>query len=236
MTIIRPVTETIPATRDMIEESPIPLGFAITPYASRPDLFTFSTHETIYPSSNKQDSHINFALPMKASLVARCTHCGAPINPSSSLISLETALCALCGQTFLITYESQTEARNRAESLLLGRKKKYTHKDEEEQQYKQRWTGQRVLEECNHAAIEYSLPLIYIRDNQATDTYTPIYSLPVSACPPLLALLIDGTSTDALYYNTLSSTLTQWLLLHHSEKKGTRIGMFILTRNGGLSV
>jgi len=90
-----------------------------------------------------------------------------------------------------------------------------------------------------------------------------MYSIPASQCPPLLILLIDGTSTDANYYVELSRSIHTALFGTAVVKgddddtddtkgdggsqsasappsppswKGTKVGIFIMTSGGGLSI
>ncbi len=69
-----------------------------------------------------------------------------------------------------------------------------------------------------------------------------MYALPAGACPPLLAVFIDGTSDNMGYYARISDYLKR--LIHGSDLdsgkkndyKGTRVGIFIMTENGSLSI
>jgi hypothetical protein len=74
--------------------------------------------------------------------------------------------------------------------------------------------------------------------DRKTNQMQEIYALPCQVCPPLLAIFIDGSSTDKQYYKYISTSLNN--LLQSKEKnggfKGTRVGIFIMTNGGGLSV
>lgn len=156
-----------------------------------------------------------------------------------------------------------------------------------EVQYKRRYDGRdsNNLKECRLKNVEYSLPLFGVSTsvsglastrniNKKRERLNEIYSIPASMCPPLLTILIDGTSTDPKYYRKICSSLNQ--LLYHCQNnndydgisnndnidekenggdnnssnrsngygkssttanfKGCKIGIFVMTKGGGLSV
>jgi hypothetical protein len=105
------------------------------------------------------------------------------------------------------------------------------------------------LKECTDKIVEYSLPLFVdpeaggggagsVQGTHNRPDYSSIYSCPATACPPLLIILIDGTSPQSGFYKQICSALMQ---LVHPDKdadtfKSTRVGIFIMTKGGCLSV
>jgi len=241
------VTGKTPATTKILEETSLPLGFSLTPHAQTADL-----------SKTKQDDHIEKVLssfqncqnveedkvenytkfsqqknfPVKESLVAKCTHCGAFINPYSPFLSEMSVLCCICRKVFEIDYETQREARFQAtdNNLLPEDKHEYWNHIKRERS---------AINKCNEKLVELSVPVCSSKSIEKNGGVTSedIYSIPASSCPPLLAILVDGTSYDAQYYDLIRKAIARLLETNSSHHfKETCMGIFVMTKGGGLSV
>jgi len=282
MTLLRPITKKTPASTSTIEETGLPFGFVLQPFhnkdivtaGTKPNNASSSENTTSYyytssrPNSptkritNKTASKLQ---PTKACLIAKCTNCGSPLNPTSPFISSWSVLCNFCGQTFDVDYETQHEMRQKALSSKSGRNSRSvsnsnnnnnnnnrSSNNDRKIEYKNRYTRNQNLPECKKSKIEYSLPLLSVPMPESNNSHhNEIYTLPAKMCPPLITILIDGTTTNANYYNEICTSLDILLQIcdddnHNNNSnnkkhddlffKGCRIGIFIMTKHGGLSI
>ena len=105
MTILRSVFDSIPATLDIQHDiQPLPLGMVLMPFANTTSRASSSTRRSKTKTNEQQqqqqqesnrkedeqqpqpqheleEAPIVIKLPPKATMVARCTKCGAPLNP-----------------------------------------------------------------------------------------------------------------------------------------------------------
>ena len=118
MTILRPVTQIAPASTDVLEDTSLPLSFVITPFGPRTELSS-SAHQNGTPreASSTASPPPTQSLPVPATLVAKCTHCGSPANPCTPCVDVRSQqyLCGLCGKTYGADADSQHRARRRAD-------------------------------------------------------------------------------------------------------------------------
>ena len=118
MTILRPVTQIAPASTDVLEDTSLPLSFVITPFGPRPELSS-PAHQNGTPreASSTASPPPTQSLPVPATLVAKCTHCGSPANPCTPCVDVRSQqyLCGLCGKTYGADADSQHRARRRAD-------------------------------------------------------------------------------------------------------------------------
>lgn len=273
MTIIQPVTDESPFNQETLDRSGLPFSFVLTPYANRSavsngddDQFNqthgASTQDNkilelkrarskakAMDHSTRQDD-----FPIKATLIAKCSHCGAPLNPLNRFIQHWHVLCNLCGHVYDAHYEYQELARK----TLFGDygddddnddEQKMMEEDymtQEEAEYTRRYGSGIYQEECSKRLLECSLPLLQVRTKSGRNVTKKmkkddVYVLPSNVCPPLLAIFIDGTSTNADYYARIYSCLNHLIDTNNKDKekveyKGTRVGIFIMTQKGSLSV
>ena len=240
MTILRPVTTKSPSSTAVLEDSGLPFSFVVTPFAhrsavSKGDDDKFNLKKEKKEKGSKRDTSRKSAFPTKASLIAKCIYCGSPLNSTCRFVEHWTVLCNICGKTYEADYDTQSTARMQANKYLMDDDLDEIRQSNEEAEYRSRYGGDSRQEECVKALIEYSLPLLSVT-NPATQRQEEVYSLPSQLCPPLLAIFIDGTSSDAEYYNRISSCLNQLFSADSQEYKSTRVGIFVMTKNGGLSV
>ena len=218
MTILRPVTTKSPSNVEVLEDSGLPFGFVLTPFAHR-SLIGQGNDDKF---NQKRKSGNCGAFPTKASLIAKCTYCGSPLNLTCNVLDNWRILCTICGEHYDGGYQPKDKDKDKT-SLSC-----------EEAEYRKRYSSQGHREECYDPIIEYSLPLISIY-NASSCRNEEIYALPSTQCPPLLAVFIDGTSSDTEYYETIASTLQTLIDCDSDEFKGSRMGIFVMTANGGLS-
>ena len=235
MTILRPVTTKSPSSVEALEDSGLPFGFVLTPFAHRSavsqgndDIFN-QKRKVAKPSRNCD------AFPTKASLIAKCTHCGSPLNPTCQILDCWRVLCTICGKTYGADFDSQRDARMQANGTFQPRKDDEDELYYEEAEYRQRYSSKFRQEERCDPVVEFSLPIMSI-NNPSSRRDEDIYALPSNQCPPLLAIFIDGTSSDTEYYEKIAKTLQNLIDCDTDEFKGSRIGIFVMTANGGLSV
>ena len=218
MTILRPVTTKSPSSVEVLEDSGLPFGFVLTPFAHRSAISKGNDDKF----NQKRNSRSCGAFPTKASLIAKCTHCGSPLNPTCNILDHWRILCTICGKC----YDGGYQPRDKDENNTLP---------SEEAEYRKRYSSQGHREECHEPIVEYSLPL-FSMPNPSSRRKEDIYTLGSSHCPPLLAIFIDGTSSDTEYYKKIASTLQTLIDGDDSDQfKGSRMGIFIMTANGGLS-
>lgn len=235
MTVVKGVTEKSPSSIQVLEDSGLPFGFIIQPFASLYETENLSSNST---SKLELDS---YAHP-KSSLCIKCTHCGSHLNPSAPFLSSTNVLCNFCGQIYSTDWYSQYDTHKQNDK----RKKNQSNASENEsmfmykKEYHSRWDNKKGngIIECMDDLHQQSLPLFTIKDFKSKQL-EDIYVLPSNLCPPLLAIFIDGTSTDTNYYKHISSCLSSLIVTnddHTPDFKGTRIGIFIMTKCGGLSI
>ena len=241
MATVRPITGITPRSVSTLEDTGLPLGFVLQPFAkfSSPSNKNSKngTSRSKAENSNKSKplssstSSSTTTLPTKACLVPKCTNCGSPFNPTCDIIRYEKVLCHFCGNTYSTNYETQSNINRH---------------------YRKEQTRRKYHDEYSLNVDEYSLPLFSVSTSSPSsqqDEINDIYSLPAKMCPPLLTILIDGTSSDPKYYSKISSSIHHLLHLNDEENKttennvesstnfkGSRIGIFIMTKGGGLSV
>uniref|UniRef100_A0A7S3V825 Uncharacterized protein n=1 Tax=Chaetoceros debilis TaxID=122233 RepID=A0A7S3V825_9STRA len=294
MTVLQPITTKSPSNCDVLEQSGLPFSFVLRPFGNRNSLSSGNDDEfyarqlekrrrnpPISDDSKGEGADIQH-YPLKLALVAKCTHCGSPMNPSSPIVGRWTVLCNLCGQTYDIDYQTQHESRMAASASLSVTSfpsismKSNTHtqnksvtkqldsSDMDETEYRNRYSRTSTLTECVKPLMEYSLPLLSmaplsptpnsmrIEDSTDMEIAENIYTLPAKLCPPLLAIFIDATCPNPQYYNRICEALNQLINLKDSSEnesksgehvkdgyglcKSTRIGIFCMTENGGLSI
>lgn len=241
MTLISPVTEVAPKSEDVLEKSGLPFGFAITPFADRSAL-SKGDDDKYYSKKYKKDK--SFAtkkelekadcFPTKASLIAKCTSCGSPLNPNCVALGTWSFICTICGNAYDADFDTQYDLQQQ------GRRYQVEDDDQtfemKDAEYRHRYRSHHVeQEERIDYIVEYSLPVLHLK-NPANHRMEEIYALPASACPPLLAVMIDGTSSDAQYYEYIASSLQTLLDDESGKSKGARMAIFVMTSNGGLSV
>ncbi len=249
MTILQPITTRSPSNVDVLERSGLPFGFNVTPignpkststqrdedYGARGLNHTSDTHNSRtarqHQQSSQQTCRTNY--PLKASLLARCDHCGSPLNPYSSFISTWTVLCGLCGKTYSVDYQTQRETQMLTSSFVSA------DVEADEAEFRGRYTRTQSLEECSRPFMEYSLPLLSVPRKSRQDGGVPvaddIYALPTQLCPPLWVIIIDATCTDQSYYSYICKRIKN-VLDGGGNNNSTRLGIFCMTQNGGLSV
>ena len=223
MTRLYPITKISPVSPEVHEKSCLPFGFVLQPYA------TFKSGQDDRQSNTNRDYGNPEAknTPIKSYLIAKCDQCRAPLNPSSHFISEWTVICPFCGANFNVDYDSQL--KNEIYDLNYPFRK---------QKYMERMDSRygRLIER-RQRIIECELPLFAVagssgkKNNQRNE----IFSLPVSLCPPLLTMIIDGTSKDPTYYSRVCSSL-QTVLHCSTDFKGRRMGIFVMGSEGSLSV
>ncbi len=250
MTILRPITQLSPASKAASEATGLPFGFVLQPFANYANNKNYnatppnSNHK--HDSKNRYSDKPNSAI-INEYLIAKCTNCGSPLNPTSDFISTWNALCHLCGYVFSLDYETQQNLRSRSYGGGGTDNDNYgQHYSSREEKYISRYTRAFRNDELRYETMEYSLPLFSITSSSSSQSSSmqqenahEIYSLPAAMCPPLLTILIDGTSTNPMYYNTISSSIQSLLNLNDDSNKcfkGCKLAMFIMTKNGGLSV
>lgn len=216
MTILRSVTGKSPSSIQVLEDSGLPFGFTLSPFGSRSEL------------TDEKDS----TFPSASNVFVQCTHCGCHLNPYSPYMNSKSVLCNLCGTIYSTDFESQyfdTKERQPVEfASFRGEERKRLERD---------FYAHSTERECSNTIHEQSLPCMTVMDRN-TKQMQEIYALPCDLCPPLLAIFIDGSSTDKQYYKYISSCLNKLIQNEskHGRFKGTRIGIFIMTNGGGLSV
>ncbi len=250
---IYPVTKLSPASAEIHEKTCLPFGFVVQPFARFKSQKNSRSNKD---GSKEEEANVvgggssSHEVPViKSYLVPKCTHCGSPINPSTYFIGEFTALCPFCRKDFRVDYESQhrrsktTRSRNN-----IVRKEKYLD----------RLSRRRYLEERRSNIIEYDLPLLSVTgSNGQSKEEKEVFSLPVAMCPPLLTILIDGTSKNPKYYHKICSSLQSLLACGtiitsssdpqggggtssssstNIDFKGRRIGIFVMGSEGSLSV
>jgi len=235
MTILRPVTTKSPSSVEALEDSGLPFGFVLTPFAHRSA--TSQGNDDIFNQKRKvaKQSRSCDAFPTKASLIAKCTHCGSPLNPTCHILDSWRVLCTICGKTYGADFDSQRDARMQANGSFQPREDDDDELYYEEAEYRQRYSSKFRQEERCDAIVEFSFPLLSI-NNPSSRLNEDIYALPSNQCPPLLVIFIDGTSSDTEYYEKIAKTLQNLIDCDTEEFKGSRIGIFVMTANGGLSV
>jgi hypothetical protein len=262
MTILQPVTTRSPSTRKVLEESGLPFGFIVAPFAHRSSISNGDddqfneTRKGNHKSQSRRREGTNGSdrsrmseFPIKASLIAKCTQCGSPLNPACKFMQPWNVLCNLCGSVYDAHYDSQSRARRHEIDYYQDpnndEQDHENYMSHEEEAYTQRYTMGYTQEERINPIIEYSLPLLSVPNSaNGTNKREGVYALPSHMCSPLLAIFIDGTSSDAGYYARIASCLNQ--LIHGSDDeedrrngndyKGARVGIFVMTKNGSLSV
>lgn len=251
MTILRPITNVSPSNREVLHESGIPFSFVLTPFARRSavaqgddDKFFQKRNKARDVSLSNKIQRSSDRYPTKASLIAKCTHCGSPLNPTCRFIDRRRVLCNICGRTYDADFESQMKIRPEVQVGASHRGKvhksinshdKETRPSREEEEYNRRYGRNGYQEEFELPLVEFSLPVMSIY-NPETHKQEDIYTLPAQFCPPLLAVFIDGTSNDPGYYERIAELLKHMLDDSSGDYKGTRMGIFIMTSNGGLSI
>lgn len=251
MTILRPVTKLSPSNRDVLDDCGLPFSFVLTPFARRSaisqgddDKFNQKhlrkARDSTRPTTKIRE-RASDAYPTKASLIAKCTYCGSPLNPMCRFIDQWCILCNICRRTYDADFESQSKLRRipTAGKPFVDRYDRdndYMTMSQLESEYRKRYGQNGSKEECEMPLVEYSLPLLTVHDPE-TQSEEDIFALPANLCPPLLAVFIDGTSNDGGYYERISRLLMD-MLEDSSEGgyKGTRMGIFVMTSGGGLSI
>jgi len=226
MTILRSVTGKSPSSIQVLEDSGLPFGFTLSPFGARSELLRIDKH---YHAKDESQSELLF--PDKSDVFLQCTHCGSHFNPYAPFIKSKSVLCNLCGRIYSTDFESQYFITEEKQQLASTLSQQEIHRLERE------FNSHSTETECTHSIHEQSLPLLTVMDNN-TKQAQEIYALPCDLCPPLLAVFIDGSSRDKQYYKYISSCLNKLIQKDdkHAGFKGTRIGIFIMTNGGGLSV
>lgn len=258
MTILRPITQLSPASKAASEATGLPFGFVLQPFANyannKNDNATSNSNHN-HDSNNRYNDNHNSTI-INEYLIAKCTKCGSPLNTTSDFISTWNALCHLCGYVFSLDYETQQNLRSRGNGGGTDNDNYGQHYSSREEKYISRYTRAFRNDELRYETMEYSLPLFSItssstqssllknnkyihKEQPPQENVHEIYSLPAAMCPPLLTILIDGTSTNPMYYNIISSSIQSLLNLKDDSNnsfKGCKLAIFIMTKNGGLSV
>lgn len=251
MTILRPVTTLSPSNRDILDDCGIPFSFVLTPFARRSaisqgddDKFNQKRSGKTRDSTRTKIRRASDAYPTNAALIAKCTHCGSPLNPMCRFIDQWRILCNICRRTYDADFESQSKLRRRRKIPTAGQDKDQTTVSREESEYRKR--NGRVYssnnnnihhkEEWEMPLTEYSLPLLTISNPETQSGEDEIFTLPANLCPPLLAVFIDGTSEEGGYYERIAKLLMDMLDDSSGDYKGTRMGIFVMTSGGGLSI
>lgn len=243
MTRLYPITKISPASVETQEKTNLPFGFVLQPFAS----FKKSQSNTnkLNNDNNRKKTEV-VAPPLKSYLLPKCTKCGAPLHPGAYFIDDLTVQCPYCGTDFRVDFESQLRSQgysDESESINYeSRKEKYLN----------RLRRYGSLEERRRRTVEYELPLLRVatKTTSTSASKQEIFSLPVSMCPPIITVIIDGTSKDPQYYKKICSSL-QYLLDHGAsiphpdtdrtnnntkDFKGRRLGIFVMGSKGSLSV
>ena len=228
MTRIYPITKIAPVSPEVHEKSCLPFGFVIQPYAN---FKSGQDHRQSNTNNNNGKAEAK-TTPIKSYLIARCDQCKAPLNPSSHFISEWTVICPFCGVHFNVDYDSQLKNNNESSYKVNYPSRK--------QKYMERMSSRygRLIER-RQRIIECELPLLAVSGSSSgkkTNQCNEIFSLPVSMCPPLLTMIIDGTSKDPTYYNRVCSSLQTILSSSNTDFKGRRMGIFVMGSEGSLSV
>ncbi len=267
MTILQPITTRAPSNRRVLEESGLPFSFVITPFAHRRSISNGDDDEFNESCKNKSGSYRDkrskhnpslsstsrrSEFPTKASLIAKCTECGSPLNPTCKFVENWNILCNICGNVYDAHYYSQSRARRHEIDYypedFSDEEDDENYISSEEAEYLERYTVDFTQEECIKPVVEYSLPLLSVPIAAKGGKREAVYTLPAEMCPPLLAIFIDGTSSDPTYYARIAACLDR--LIHGDEDdasssderaqgdkyKGARVGIFVMTQNGSLSV
>ena len=150
MTILRPVTTKSPSSVEALEDSGLPFGFVLTPFALRSAVS--QGNDDIFNQKRKvaKPSRSCDAFPTKASLIAKCTHCGSPLNPTCQILDCWRVLCTICGKTYGADFDSQRDARMQANGSFQPRK------DDEDELLLRRRNG---WQWCHQGAINKWPPL-----------------------------------------------------------------------------
>ena len=276
MTILRPVTQRAPATSKVLEDTSLPFSFVITPLGDRAEL---SSPCASYSSSSGQNQHSDAAdtpdneaipLPVPATLVAKCTHCGSPSNPCSPCIdsSAQLYICGLCGKTYGADAASQHSARKRADwassagaaaaaAAAAGQHADVSlmWKEAYHERRRKSMLGERAgvtggLRRGGDDAVgadvatkrhayELSLPVVPIigsattTNSSASAQYPSSYAIPARLCPPILLFLVDGTSYNQSYYDTVCRSIYKAI---ENAPEYACVGIFVATEGGGMSV
>ena len=143
MTVLRPVIQRLPISATVLEDTSLPLSGTITPYGDRKEIKVHPPPRrrhrnhagapeppgarpaggdgdgTTPPSSRKNgergssDSKEAPDVVIPAALAAKCTSCGAPLNPCDPRVSSGGLyLCGLCGTVFSADVDDQIDARS----------------------------------------------------------------------------------------------------------------------------
>ena len=224
---IRPISHKLPASKEVWEESYLPLCVVSTPMVVHP---RFLSEANARGSDGDDDASDTTLYPLSA--VPKCLYCGAPLPTSATHYRPEGStkiLCYLCGEVSSVLLADQQEDREDEyldpdcydkvdfDSRLKIMNKKESDDENVEDEHE-------VITEI----IDFRMPVVQklpktdepkngkheIRNQQEPSLST--WKLPAIACPPIWWVIVDGTVGNT---RSIGATRNYWMTVDATLKK-----------------
>lgn len=187
--LLRPVTQSLPASKEVQEDSNIPFSLVLSPYARIDD---------VDATKKKQADTTPTSPPIiPAGAVARCSSCGATVNPCSPLLTGKRFICGLCGHATSMHENDQLEhhlcnVTPHERELYHKRYMSERSKNALSKYFARDSDNTESLPEIKDHFVELSMP-ISVSDGDENF----VTSMSAHDVPPLLIGLIDLEQVDA---------------------------------------